>query len=60
MEIRQNAKGRKQNEGEYSKSQQKSAKVSKVTLLSMSNPCPYPIQFIESEADKPPARNRWV
>lgn len=51
MEIRQNAKGREQNEGECSENKQNPPPI-------QSKSFPSPIQ--DKGADKPPARNGWV
>ena len=54
----------KQSAAKSSKSKQSAAKSSKSKqsdppIQSMSNPCPYPIQSIESKADKPPSTHTY-
>ena len=46
----------KQSAAKYSKSQQSDPPIH---VQSMSNPCPYPIQSIESKADKPPSTHTY-
>lgn len=46
----------KQSAAKYSKTQQSDPPIH---VQSMSNPCPYPIQSIESEADKPPSAHTF-
>lgn len=46
----------KQSAAKYSKSQQSAPPIH---VQSMSNPCPYPIQSNESEADKPPKHTQF-
>lgn len=69
MEIRQNAKGREQNEGECSEAMRQATRDSQVQPMSAKLSqwkrtytmcCQVPVQSQDNKADKPPARNGWV